>query len=112
MELLFSYGTLQMEQVQIDTFGRTLKGLPDVLSGYRIEKLEITDEEVLASSKERYHPIAVPTGNAADLIEGVVFEVSEEEIIQADIYEAEEYVRVKETMKSGRSAWVYVSTIH
>jgi len=29
-ELLFSYGTLQLEAVQLSTFGRTLVGTPDV----------------------------------------------------------------------------------
>ncbi len=30
-ELLFSYGTLQLEKVRLETFGRILKGSPDVL---------------------------------------------------------------------------------
>lgn len=47
MPLLFSYGTLQLEQVQLETFGRLLKGEKDVLSGYKITMLEITDPEVL-----------------------------------------------------------------
>jgi hypothetical protein len=35
-EKLFSYGTLQYEAVQLDTFGRTLLGQKDVLLGYRL----------------------------------------------------------------------------
>lgn len=34
MEKLFSYGTLQLEQVQLDTFGRLLEGQADTLQGY------------------------------------------------------------------------------
>ena len=35
MENLFSYGTLQQENVQIKNFGRSLSGTLDVLQGYR-----------------------------------------------------------------------------
>ena len=108
MEKLFSYGTLQLEKVQLDTFGRLLHGTSDTLRGYRIDRLEITDEEVLASSRERYHPIAVPSGKDEDIVEGLVFEVSQEEIEHADIYEAEDYMRVKEALASGKVAWVYI----
>lgn len=54
---LFSYGTLQKEQVQIETFGRILQGDQDVLTGYRLEMLEITDPEVLRKSSQKFHPI-------------------------------------------------------
>lgn len=32
-ERLFSYGTLQLEQVQLTTFGRKLDGQPDDMRG-------------------------------------------------------------------------------
>ncbi len=108
-ELLFSYGTLQLEKVQMETFGRLLKGTRDILHGYRIEKLEIRDEEVLRASKEKYHPIAVPSQNQEAIVPGTVFELSLEEILSADTYEAEEYKRVKEKLASGRIAWVYIA---
>ena len=57
MELLFSYGTLQLENVQIKTFERFLNRANDILVGYTISKIEISDEEVIATSGERYHPI-------------------------------------------------------
>ena len=34
MPLLFSYGTLQQQNVQLATFGRLLKGSPDSLVGF------------------------------------------------------------------------------
>ena len=34
-ELLFSYGTLQLESVQLSTFGRALTGTADALPEYR-----------------------------------------------------------------------------
>src|SRR5689334_5312839 len=35
-ELLFAYGTLQQEAVQLATFGRRLEGVEDALPGYRL----------------------------------------------------------------------------
>jgi hypothetical protein len=42
-ELLFSYGTLQLEAVQMATFGRRLAGTPDVLPGFVTTLLEIDE---------------------------------------------------------------------
>ncbi len=50
MEKLFSYGTLQLDSVQQANFGRLLQGASDVLIGYVLDKLEITDEEVISVS--------------------------------------------------------------
>jgi len=108
-ESLFSYGTLQYEKVQLETFGRLLKGTKDVLSGYQLSSVEITDEDVLAASEQKYHLIAVPSGLETDTIEGVIFEITHEELLSADEYEAEDYKRVKEKFQSGREAWVYVA---
>lgn len=57
MPYLFSYGTLQKEQVQMETFGRLLNGQRDILTGYRLNMLEVTDPEVLRKSNQKYHPI-------------------------------------------------------
>ena len=50
MELLFSYGTLQLEKVQMESFGRTLKGAKDAIPGYKLSTVEITDKDVLEKS--------------------------------------------------------------
>lgn len=108
MPNLFSYGTLQKEQVQIETFGRILSGEKDVLAGYKIEMLEITDPEVLRKSNQKYHPILTFSGNAEDEIEGILFEVTDEEILQADEYEVDDYKRIETVFKSGRFGFIYV----
>jgi hypothetical protein len=46
-ELLFTYGTLQHAEVQLDTFGRLVAGEPDVLPGYTIDYVEIEDQRVV-----------------------------------------------------------------
>lgn len=109
MEHLFSYGTLQKDAVQLETFGRLLTGIPDVLTGYELSTIMIEDEDVIATSKEVYHPIIILTNNPKDIINGVVFEVTEDEINHADEYETDNYKRVKVQLKSGKSAWVYTA---
>lgn len=109
MEFLFSYGTLQLEQVQLDNFGRNLNGSADRLAGYWLDKVEITDEDVLESSGIPIHPIARESEDPEEFIDGMVFELTEEEILRADGYEAEDYKRIEVILASGRKSWVYVA---
>lgn len=108
MPYLFSYGTLQMEQVQLETFGRILKGEQDILVGYQLKMLEITDPEVLRKSNQKYHPILEFSGNIEDEVEGVLFEVGDNEIIHADEYEVDDYKRIETVFKSGKRGFIYV----
>jgi gamma-glutamylcyclotransferase (GGCT)/AIG2-like uncharacterized protein YtfP len=107
---LFSYGTLQLERVQLETFGRLLHGSKDVLPGFKMESVEITDAEVLSKSAQAFHPIAIPTRNNDDKIDGVVFEITAEELAHADAYEVSNYKRISVTLASGKEAWTYVSS--
>ena len=105
---LFSYGTLQLESVQLESFGRLLTGSKDVLVGFRLEQLQITDEAVLAVSQEEFHPIAIQTNNTNDIISGTLYEITSEELAQADQYEVSDYKRVEATFQSGKMGWIYV----
>ncbi|MGQ0531995.1 MAG: gamma-glutamylcyclotransferase family protein, partial [Caulobacteraceae bacterium] len=78
IEKLFSYGTLQQENVQLAAFGRLLKGKPDALVGFKQELVEITDPDVLAKSGKRFHPIVVRSDSDADRVAGMVFEITAE----------------------------------
>lgn len=109
MEKLFSYGTLQLEQVQLDTFGRLLKGEPATLTGYIVGEVEITDAAVLKSSGQRYHPALIKTGQTTDSVTGTIFSISEQELASADSYEVDDYVRVEERFSNSNNAWVYVA---
>ncbi|HJS36041.1 MAG TPA: gamma-glutamylcyclotransferase family protein [Pseudoxanthomonas sp.] len=106
--LLFSYGTLQLENVQRSSFGRRLDGQPDAMPGYTRTMVEVTDPAVLAASGERFHPIVSPSGDPTDEVAGTVFRISAEELAAADRYEVEDYQRVQVRLTSGREAWVYV----
>ena len=106
-ELLFSYGTLQQEGVQIAQFGRRLEGHADALLGWRQEMVEITDPDVLAKSGKALHPIVIP-GRKDDSVPGTVFEITAQELTAADSYEVDDYRRIAAPLKSGVIAWVYV----
>lgn len=104
---LFSYGTLQQDSVQLSSFGRLLKGHADALTGWKREMIEITDADVLAKSGLRFHPIVVP-GAPSDEVQGMVFEITADELASADRYEVADYKRITVRLKSGTEAWVYV----
>ncbi|CAM4198195.1 gamma-glutamylcyclotransferase family protein [Pseudoalteromonas byunsanensis] len=109
MEALFSYGTLQQSQVQLDTFGRLLEGESDTLLGYRIAEVKITDAAVIASSGKDIHPILIRTGSANDKVEGTVFLITDDELAHADNYEVDEYLRVSARLASGKQCWIYAA---
>jgi uncharacterized protein len=94
--------------VQLANFGRHLEGEPDSVCGYVLSSVEIDDPEVVAESGSAVHPILVGTGNADDLVPGVVFRISGAELEASDEYETAAYVRVEALLASGRRAWVYV----
>jgi gamma-glutamylcyclotransferase (GGCT)/AIG2-like uncharacterized protein YtfP len=106
-ERLFSYGTLQQEEVQLASFGRRLAGQADALPGWRQAMVEITDPDVIAKSGKSHHPVVLP-GRHDDGVTGTVFEITGEELAAADRYEVSEYKRVAVTLASGLTAWVYV----
>lgn len=107
-ERLFSYGTLQLEQVQLATFGRKLDGHPDDMPGYSLSMLKIEDAAVVATSGKTHHPVVAYTGNAADKVAGAVFAITPEELQHADDYEVAAYRRDRVLLASGVHAWVYV----
>jgi gamma-glutamylcyclotransferase (GGCT)/AIG2-like uncharacterized protein YtfP len=82
-ELLFSYGTLQFERVQMATFGRPLAGTAR-------------------------HTMATFTGHASDVVSGTVFAVTADELQSADTYEVAAVTRVAVVLQSGARAWAYV----
>ncbi|RYY02321.1 MAG: gamma-glutamylcyclotransferase [Gammaproteobacteria bacterium] len=109
MGKLFSYGTLQQAEVQQSTFGRLLHGVGDSLTGYRLGAVKITDISVVKQSGSDTQPILRFTGNLIDQIEGTVFDVTPDDLVQADEYEVTDYHRISVTLKSGMNAWIYVA---
>jgi hypothetical protein len=63
----------------------------------------------VTTSGKTDHKIVTFTGRRDDRIEGVVFELSAEELAGADNYEPDGYVRISTTLASGKEAWVYAA---
>jgi len=72
-----------------------------------LEDLKISDPKVIKLSGKAVHQILVPSENINDQVNGMVFELSEAELRQADEYEVDDYVRIAVNLSSGIQAWVY-----
>jgi hypothetical protein len=108
MPLLFSYGTLQQEDVQLATFGR-LTGQKDELLKFEPSFVRIEDPHVVATTGKTHHANATFNGNTDSRVPGMVFEITDAELASVDEYEvAFLYTRVVAMLASGRQAWVYV----
>jgi gamma-glutamylcyclotransferase (GGCT)/AIG2-like uncharacterized protein YtfP len=105
---LFSYGTLRIEKVQMQLFGRALTGVEDCLKGYKIELIEIKDALFLARGEHKNQQIVVPTKDNSNIM-GTVFEISEDELLLSDKYEPDNYKRIKVVLDSGKEAWIYAA---
>jgi len=108
MPFLFSYGTLQQEDVQLSIFGRTLTGRPDKLEQFEQSLVPTEDQDVIVKSGKTHHPIVKFTGRSGDRIDGTVFEITDAELAAADAYEVAAYKRIAVVLASGLRAWVYV----
>jgi gamma-glutamylcyclotransferase (GGCT)/AIG2-like uncharacterized protein YtfP len=109
MPLLFSYGTLQQDAVQMSTFGRLLQGHPDELVGFEQSLLQIEDPQFVATSGKSHHAIVKFNGRTDSRVSGTVLEVSDSELAKADQYEPAGYKRISAMLASGKEAWVYAA---
>ena len=105
---LFSYGTLQLREVQLEHYGRLLEGSPDALVGYRLDVLPDRDPNAVRISGTKTHLVARQTGDPADRMPGVLFRLTANELEATDNYEGSDYARVEVTLESGRRALVYI----
>ncbi len=97
--LLFTYGTLQEKEVQLGVFSRTLLGMDDELSHYRISETKVSG----------LYPTLEYTNEGNDRIKGKVYTLAPKELERADWYEGEAYKRIQVTLASGKKAWAYMA---
>ena len=71
MEQLFSYGTLQSKEIQMQVFNKLLSGTEDKLLGYKLKDFQIEEE----FGMEDYF-VAIPSENPSDAIKGIAFIVT------------------------------------
>ena len=98
-EMIFAYGTLRDEVTQIKVFGRATDGIPDVLDGYRLDSINL-DGTV--------YPIAHQDDNG--VVNGLRYPVTLAELDLIDVYEGDEYGRIRVRLRSGENSWVYVAS--
>ena len=109
MPPVFSYGTLQQDNVQLTTFGRRLHGQRDELPGFELSLVPIDDPPLGASLGRTHHANVVANGRPDSRVSGTVFEITDAELASADEYErVASYIRIAVTLASGTEAWVYV----
>lgn len=109
MPLLFSYGSLRDEGVQLSAFGRRLYGSSDSIVGCEPSLVLIEDADLAAELGKTHHNNLRFNGSAASRVEGMVFDVTDAELEDVDRYEATfAYARVLAPLASGRDAWVYL----
>ncbi|EFL14805.1 GDSL-type esterase/lipase family protein [Streptomyces sp. C] len=104
--VLFSFGTLMDPKVQKALFGQVVPSRPASLAGYATRALKITDPDVIAASGLDVHLILERRIGSA--VEGVVLELTDEQLAAADEYEVDDYARRRVLLASGESAWAYL----
>ena len=111
MPLVFSYGTLQHDDVQLATFGRLLQGRRDELPGFEPSLVSIEDPGGTTASGRTHHANVAFNGRPESRVSGTVFEITDAELAAADRYEeTAAYTRIAATLASGGQAWVYVDS--
>lgn len=105
MEQLFSYGTLQSKEIQMQVFNKILPGTPDQLTGYKLKDLKIEEEFGMTD-----YFVAMPSENTSDFIKGIVYTISTKDLAKADLFESNAYKRVQIKLKSGVTAWIYIES--
>lgn len=96
MQNLFVYGTIKDPEVQKRVIGRVAESQNDSLEGYSKSSIVL---------KGITYSILV---KGTEEIEGVVLQVTEDELKKFDVFETTAYRRIMEKLKSGLNAWVYV----
>ncbi len=97
MELLFVYGTIKDRNEQQAVLGRQLIGRPGRLHGFRLKSL-----------REGRSVYPIIEEGAGEVIEGLVMEVSGEDLKRLDVNEGESYRRGRVALESGDDCWAYM----
>jgi gamma-glutamylcyclotransferase (GGCT)/AIG2-like uncharacterized protein YtfP len=96
MNNIFTYGTLMDASVRTRVLGKEITGKNDSLSNFRLKK-----HSVLYS-----YPVVEK--NEGNNVKGMVFEVTDDDLINLDRYESDYYRREIVTLDSGVKSMVYI----
>lgn len=93
---VFSYGTLQDPNVQKILTNRFWRGFPAQIKGWKVIELYLTSGT---------YPCLIP---GVDLIDGFVFELTEDELLLVDAYEGESYQRILSHTIDNLEIYLYI----
>lgn len=108
-QLVFSYGALQLAELQRSILGRVFSAEDDILSGFTLDYSDAADLRFAELTETSRHAIIRRTGDERDKIIGKVYRFTEDELDAADQFEVLMYHREQVVLASGRTAWVYLA---
>ena len=97
--MLFVYGTLATGETRKNILDRDVPGIPATLDGYDGSKMVTIDSE--------HYPAAEK--NTECSIQGLLIEVTSEELERLDAWETDAYKRKEVELTDGEKAWVYLN---
>ena len=96
---LFVYGTLAIGETLKNIIDRDVPGIPVTLDGYDGSKMVIIESESYPAAEK----------NIECSIQGLLIEVTSEELEKLDVYETDAYKRKEVELTNGKKAWVYLN---
>tara|TARA_B100001146_G_scaffold8843_1_gene7352 strand:- start:36 stop:344 length:309 start_codon:yes stop_codon:yes gene_type:complete len=96
---LFVYGTLAIGETLKNIIDRDVPGIPVRLDGYDGSKMVIIESESYPAAEK----------NIECSIQGLLIEVTSEELEKLDVYETDAYKRKEVELTNGKKAWIYLN---
>ena len=97
--MLFVYGTLTEWFTRKDVLDRDIPGTPAILDGYDGSNMVIIENESYPAAEK----------NTEYSIQGLLVEVTPEELEKLDVWETDAYRRKEVGLTNGKKAWVYLN---
>ena len=97
--MLFVYGALTSRETRKNVIGRDVSGIPATLDGY--------DDSNMVTIENESYPAAEK--NIECLIQGLLIEVTPEELEKLDAWETDAYRRKEVELTDGIKAWIYLN---
>jgi len=97
--MLFVYGTLIEDENRKNILKRSISGTPATLDGYDDSKKIIIENESYTAAEKR----------SAGVINGLLIEITSEELEELDAYETDAYKRREVELTNGKKAWTYIN---
>ena len=96
---LFVYGTLAIGETLKNILDRDVPGISATLDGYDGSKMVIIESESYPAAEK----------NIECSIQGLLIEVTSEELEKLDVYETDAYKRKEVELTNGKKAWIYLN---